>query len=78
MKARVTLKEGIRVHRLDNTFVDYPHGAVVETDDLPATDREQRLMSGHLVAVKPEVPPAASPKEPEPAAAVAKATRGRK
>ena len=51
MKATVTLKEGFRYHRLDNSFVDLAEGDVVETDDIPPFERGERLRDGHLKPV---------------------------
>lgn len=66
MKAQV--RAAFRYHRLDNTHVDLKPGDVVEADDIPFTQRQERLLAGHLVAVeaaaKPEVrPEAAEPQE---------------
>lgn len=51
MKARVALAEGFRIHRTDNTFFDVKQGDVVETDDIPGRQREERLMDKHLVPI---------------------------
>jgi hypothetical protein len=68
MKARVTLKEGLRYHRLDNSFVDLKEGDIIELDDLSPMERAERLSDKHLVPVeerKPKAPEAPAPaKEP--------------
>jgi len=69
MKAQVTLKEGMRYHRLDGTAVDLVYGAIVETDDIPTMERDSRLFDGHLKpVVEAAPPPPSTPKEDPPPA----------
>lgn len=60
-KAKVQLPKGtesIRIHRVDNTHFDLKTGDVVELDDVPGRQREERLMDKHFIPIPDPVPQA--------------------
>jgi hypothetical protein len=78
VKATVTLKEGFRYHRLDNTFVDLKQNDVVETNDIPPFEREERLRDGHLKPIPANAPSPPSANAPSPAPPAANAPEAKK
>jgi hypothetical protein len=48
MKAKVTIPDGFRYYRHDNTHVDVKDGQEIEADDIPTRDRRARFDAGHL------------------------------
>jgi hypothetical protein len=71
MKAKVTLKEGLRYYRLDGSFVDLKQDDIVEADDIPPFARGERFRDGHLEPVAEK----ATAEDKAAAAAQAKADR---
>lgn len=82
MKMKAALKEGFRIHHIDNTYADYAEGDIVDTATVPPRQLEERLMAGHLVPVKGEKPTnvaaAQAPEEPAQTPEAGKGAKGKK
>ena len=79
MKAKVTLKEGLRYYRIDGSFRDAKYGDVLDTEDIPPFSLEERLRDKHLVPVAAKATPAPAPTPaPEPPAPTVAAAKGAK
>jgi hypothetical protein len=76
MKAKVTLKEGLRYYRIDGSFCDLKNGDIVDTDDIPPFTLEDRIRDKHLEPIQDKAAAAAQVKSDKAdAAAQAKADR---
>ena len=85
MKMKAALKEGFRIHHIDNTHTDYAEGDTVETSQIPPRQLEERLMAGHLVPVSGEKPgnihatmTTEAPEDPIQTPEAGKGTKGKK